>query len=209
MNPNNNPSRQHRPNRWTRLKKQLAQARQERAAAVSFILTIKRWDEFEQYINLTCCHDYERLERQIIMQARETYKRQQEVGVRINRPNATKDNEDTTNRETNENTGRQCNSRDATLKRQMEQVQAEADNYKARFEIEKDAKNEAYSFILANGLLLDFKEWHAATKGASHFEICKAAMAMIKANRMAANSSLTDEQRRSIQRLISQATGEK
>lgn len=78
MNPNPTPSRQHRPSRFARLLEQLNQARQERAAAVSFILTIRRWDEFKQYINLTSCRDYEELERQIINGAREAYSRQRQ-----------------------------------------------------------------------------------------------------------------------------------
>ena len=60
------------------LSAELAKTRQERAAAVSFILTIKRWDAFEQFVNLTSCHDYEVMERQIIERARAAYQRQQE-----------------------------------------------------------------------------------------------------------------------------------
>lgn len=92
MHPNNNISRNHRPNRWARLKKQftlrravaeltaeLSKTRQERAAAIAFIRTIRRWPEFEQFINLTCCHNYERLERRIMEQARAAYGRQQKI----------------------------------------------------------------------------------------------------------------------------------
>lgn len=201
------PSRQHRPNRWARLKKQLAQARQERAAAVSFILTIKRWDEFEQYINLTCCHDYERLERQIIRQARETYNQQQEIGIHVNRPNATKDNEDTTNRETNEDTGKQCNGRYATLRKQLKAAVAEANGYIIELELEKDAKNEAYSFILAYGLLPQFKEWCESTKEADSYRLCK--MIMKYGRGVAAPYIMTDAQRRSLQKLSSMERGDK
>lgn len=57
MNPNNNnPSRQHHPNRWARLKKQLTQARAEadtakrqRDWAHLYITTIDLWQEFSQW----------------------------------------------------------------------------------------------------------------------------------------------------------------
>lgn len=56
MNPNNTPSRQHRPNRWARLKKQLTQARAEaetakrqRDWAQMYIATIDLWQEFSRW----------------------------------------------------------------------------------------------------------------------------------------------------------------
>ena len=56
MNPNNNPSRQHRPNRWARLKKQLKQARAEadttkrqRDWAHLFIALKGEWHEFSKW----------------------------------------------------------------------------------------------------------------------------------------------------------------
>lgn len=56
MNPNNNPSRQHRPNRWARLKKQLKQARAEadtakrqRDWAHLFIASTDQWQEFDRW----------------------------------------------------------------------------------------------------------------------------------------------------------------
>ena len=41
-----------------------------------------------------------------------------------------------------------------------------------RFKIEKDAKNEAYSFILSMGLLDEFQKFSRATKGQNHFANC-------------------------------------
>ena len=71
MNPNNNPSRQHRPNRWARLKKQLKQARAEIAElkekfeieknaknrAYSFILTTGGIKDYLEYSRATLCTD--------------------------------------------------------------------------------------------------------------------------------------------------------
>lgn len=57
MNPNTNPSRQHRPNRWARLKKQLKQARAEAAATAKensqltvFLATHGLCEEYQQWI---------------------------------------------------------------------------------------------------------------------------------------------------------------
>lgn len=72
-----------RADRYTRLKKQLAQVRaelkrtkQERAAAISFILTLKNRGEFEQFAHLTRFCDYEWLEREIIDHARAAWQAQ-------------------------------------------------------------------------------------------------------------------------------------
>lgn len=81
-NPNHKRTRQQLIACRNHYEKQLRQARQERAAAASFILTIGRWDEFEQYIDLTCCRDYERHERRIIQmieRARHTLSLQRRV----------------------------------------------------------------------------------------------------------------------------------
>lgn len=79
-----------RPNRWAQLRKQLRRmnaelkrTKQERAAAISFILTLRRWEEFEQFINLTACCDYEQLEREIIDNSRAMY--QAQLGLIMNR----------------------------------------------------------------------------------------------------------------------------
>lgn len=65
-----------------KLRRELRQARQERSAAISFILTLRKWSEFEQFVNLTCNWDYERLESEIINKAREAYQRQMEFMMR-------------------------------------------------------------------------------------------------------------------------------
>ncbi|WP_195360589.1 hypothetical protein [Phocaeicola massiliensis] len=39
-----------------------------------------------------------------------------------------------------------------------------------RFDIEKDCKNEAYSFIIANGLYEDFREFCKNYKGVDHYK---------------------------------------
>lgn len=44
---------------------------------------------------------------------------------------------------------------------------------KEEFEIEKNAKNRAYSFILSRGLLSEFGEWCEATKGIDPFLLCR------------------------------------
>lgn len=56
MNPNTNPSRQHHPNRWARLKKQLKQARAEATTAdrqkmwAHLFITLKgEWQEFSRW----------------------------------------------------------------------------------------------------------------------------------------------------------------
>lgn len=56
MNPNNTPSRQHRPNRWARLKKQLTQARAEAETAKRqrdwahlFLASTDQWQEFSRW----------------------------------------------------------------------------------------------------------------------------------------------------------------
>lgn len=41
-----------------------------------------------------------------------------------------------------------------------------AKNYKEAFEIEKKCKNEAYFFILENGLIEQFAEWKKRNPGA-------------------------------------------
>lgn len=55
-----------------------------------------------------------------------------------------------------------ANSRDlARLKKQLKHAEEEAARYKAKFEVEKNAKNKAYYFILACGHLADFDEFRA------------------------------------------------
>lgn len=56
MNPTNNPSQQHRPSRWARLKKQLKQARAEADIAKrqkdwahTFIASTDQWQEFSRW----------------------------------------------------------------------------------------------------------------------------------------------------------------
>lgn len=56
MNPNNNPSRHYRPNRWARLKKQLTRARAEadtakrqRDWAHLFLASTDQWQEFSRW----------------------------------------------------------------------------------------------------------------------------------------------------------------
>lgn len=99
-NPNHKRPRQQLIACRNRYEKQLRQARQERAAAASFILTIGRWDEFEQYIDLTCCRDYERQERRIIQmieRARHTLslqRRAEETYRQTNPCNATRSTDD-------------------------------------------------------------------------------------------------------------------
>ena len=44
---------------------------------------------------------------------------------------------------------------------------------KEKFEIEKNAKNRAYSFILSRGLLYEFRDWCKATDKINPFELCK------------------------------------
>ena len=41
-----------------------------------------------------------------------------------------------------------------------------------RFQIEKDAKNKAYSFILSAGHLSEFDEYCKLQKGTNHFDNC-------------------------------------
>lgn len=41
-----------------------------------------------------------------------------------------------------------------------------------RFQIEVDAKNEAYSFILSTGRLNEFAEFHKSTRGINHHNNC-------------------------------------
>jgi uncharacterized protein YprB with RNaseH-like and TPR domain len=43
---------------------------------------------------------------------------------------------------------------------------------KRRCEAEKDAKNEAYSFILSTGRLQEFSEFCISTRGLNHHENC-------------------------------------
>jgi len=57
MNPNTNPSRQHRPNRWARLKKQLNRARTDRDTATHlkelvylYICQEGLWDDFTEWM---------------------------------------------------------------------------------------------------------------------------------------------------------------
>lgn len=64
MNPNNNPSRQHRPNRWSRLKKQLTQARAEadtakrqRDWAHLFLASTDQWQEFSRWAQVQANND--------------------------------------------------------------------------------------------------------------------------------------------------------
>lgn len=66
-----------------RMQSELKRTKEERAAAISFILTLRKWDEFEQFINLTACCDYERLEREIIDNSRAMY--QAQLGLIMNR----------------------------------------------------------------------------------------------------------------------------
>ena len=53
------------------------------------------------------------------------------------------------------------------------QTKAEWIDLRNRFEIEKNAKNQAYSFILCMGLLDDFKKWADATKGIDPMNLCR------------------------------------
>ncbi len=64
MNPNNNPSRQHRPNRWARLKKQLTQARadadtakRQRDWAHLFLASTDQWQEFSRWAQEQATND--------------------------------------------------------------------------------------------------------------------------------------------------------
>lgn len=56
-----------------------------------------------------------------------------------------------------------ANSRDlARLKKQLKHAEEEAARYKAKFEVEMNAKNKAYFFILACGHLADFAAFNDA-----------------------------------------------
>lgn len=56
-----------------------------------------------------------------------------------------------------------ANSRDlARLKRQLKHAEEEAARYQAKFEVEMNAKNKAYFFILACGHLADFAAFNDA-----------------------------------------------
>lgn len=64
MNPNNTPSRQHRPNRWARLKKQLTQARAEAETAKRqrdwarlFLASTDQWQEFSRWAQEQAAND--------------------------------------------------------------------------------------------------------------------------------------------------------
>ena len=43
---------------------------------------------------------------------------------------------------------------------------------KEQLEIEKNAKNRAYSFIISNGLLYEFRDWCEATEKIDPFVLC-------------------------------------
>ncbi len=51
----------------------------------------------------------------------------------------------------------------------FEDFMAEAQRH---FQIEKDAKNKAYSFILSTGRLHEFDEFCKSTKGLNHYYNC-------------------------------------
>ena len=56
-------------------------------------------------------------------------------------------------------------SESLNLKRQLKRV-------RAKFEAEKNAKNEAYHFILSQGLLDQYRAFNAAHRGDDHFQSC-------------------------------------
>jgi hypothetical protein len=64
----------------------------------------------------------------------------------------------------------------AKLKRQLKEALAESDKLKEKFEIEMNAKNEAYGFILSNGMLMEFAEYHRATANIDPMLICRVAL---------------------------------
>lgn len=64
----------------------------------------------------------------------------------------------------------------ARLKKQLSRARADRDTLKIKFEIEKNAKNEAYSFILSFGLLGEFAEYHKATANIDPMLICSEAI---------------------------------
>lgn len=50
----------------------------------------------------------------------------------------------------------------------LKELESSFENLVNIFNIEKDCKNEAYSFIVANGLFDDFKKFHEHYKGVDH-----------------------------------------
>lgn len=61
----------------------------------------------------------------------------------------------------------------------LKELESSFENLVNIFNVEKDCKNEAYSFIVANGLFDDFKEFHKHYKGVDHH---KATVEMIIAD---------------------------
>lgn len=59
-------------------------------------------------------------------------------------------------------------SRRARIENQLKKARAEVNSFKKKIEIEKDAKNEAYSFIIWNGHYNAFVDWHKKTAGLNH-----------------------------------------
>ena len=54
--------------------------------------------------------------------------------------------------------------KDALIKGLLEQVA----ELKKKFQIEMDAKNEAYDFIISNGHFNDYRTWNAQHRGENH-----------------------------------------
>ena len=58
--------------------------------------------------------------------------------------------------------------KDALIKGLLEQVA----ELKKKFQIEMDAKNEAYDFIISNGHFNDYRTWNAQHRGENHHLNC-------------------------------------
>lgn len=58
--------------------------------------------------------------------------------------------------------------KDALIKGLLEQVA----ELKKKLQIEMDAKNEAYDFIISNGRFNDYRTWNAQHRGENHHLNC-------------------------------------
>lgn len=95
------------------------------------------------------------------------------------------------NPNTNTNTSHRPN-RWARLKKQLTRARADRDTLKRKFEIEKNAKNEAYSFILSFGLLEEFAEYHRAAANIDPMLICSEAIKQRHYNECTDEGNATD-----------------
>jgi len=64
----------------------------------------------------------------------------------------------------------------ARLKQQLNRARTDRDTLERKFEIEKNAKNRAYAFIISNGLYNEFAKFHKETAVADPMNICREAL---------------------------------